>query len=70
MNRHADNIHVRHLDVQTIIHVRHLDIKAHKTKRHDYMQARNNSQSFGQMVTLIFSYFRFEVFKNNQPVSS
>ena len=70
MNRHTDNIHVRHLDIQTIIQVRHLDIKAHKTKPHDYMQARNNSQSFGQMVTLIFSYFRFEVCKHNQPVSS
>ena len=34
------------------------------------MRARNNSQSFGQMVTLICSYSRLEVYENNQPISS
>ena len=57
-------------DIQTIINGRHLEIQAHKTKRLDYMQTRNNSQSFGQMVTLICSYSRFEVCENNQPILS
>ena len=57
-------------DIQTIINGRHLEIQAHKTKRFDYMQTRNNSQSYGQMVTLICSYSRFEVCENNQPILS